>query len=242
LNNPVKTFATPFELAESFALELIDEINTAEKRQKPISVALSGGSTPDLLFSLLGENFSKSANWKFVHFFWGDERCVPPSNQDSNYRSAYIKLLAKIDIPENNVHRIRGEEDPVNEAIRYSQEISSSTRIREGLPVFDLIMLGLGEDGHTASIFPQNIELINSDKICEVAVKPVTLQKRITITGRIINNSDSVVFLVTGNSKSEVVGRILNKNQMALHYPAYHIMPHHGKLRWLIDVEAGRLL
>jgi 6-phosphogluconolactonase len=242
LDELVKIFRSPYELAEIFAEELTNRIKEAEKRQYPLIIALPGGSTPELLFSLLGDHFSRSANWKYVHFFWGDERCVPPDHQESNYGMTRRKLLEKIDIPLSNIHRIRGEMDSEKEASRYSKDISSNALERDGLPIFDMIILGLGEDGHTASIFPGNKELLNSNKICEVAVHPVSLQKRITLTGRVINNADSVVFLVTGKKKAEVVEKILSKRQSAQNFPAFHINPVYGQISWFLDEEAGGLL
>lgn len=242
LDKSVKIFSTPYELAEKFAEELVKMITESAKKKKPVSVALSGGTTPELFFSLLGDHFSNLAPWEYVNFFWVDERCVPPDDPESNYGMTRRKLLEKIDIPFSNIHRIKGEEDPEKEASRYSEEISVNTVKRDGLPVFDLIILGLGEDGHTASIFPGHNELFSSGKICEVTVHPVTLQKRITITGRVINNADSVIFLVTGKKKAVIVDKIIKKSQSALNFPASGIFPVHGALHWFIDEDAGRLL
>jgi 6-phosphogluconolactonase len=229
-------------MAAKFAEELICLVSESAFRKKPLTVALSGGSTPELLFSLLGENSPESVPWEYVHFFWGDERCVPADSQESNYGMARRKFLEKIEIPSGNIHRIRGEADPEEEAVRYSSEIVDNTRKRDGWPVFDLILLGLGEDGHTASIFRRNIELLESEKICETALHPVTLQKRITITGRVINNSDSVVFLVTGRNKAEIIQKILHNNPVSENYPAASIAPVHGELKWFIDEDAALLL
>jgi 6-phosphogluconolactonase len=242
LDKSVKIFSTPHELAERFAEELVRMIKVSAKRKELLSVALSGGSTPELLYSVLGEHFSGFALWEHVHFFWGDERCVPADNPDSNFGMAGKILLEKIDIPSDNIHRIKGEDDPEKEAIRYSQEIYGYSRKRKGLPLFDLIILGLGEDGHIASIFPGHNELFSSDKICEVAIHPVTLQKRITITGRIINNADSVTFMVTGKRKADIVNKIVNQSPSALNFPAYYVSPLCGVLHWYLDKDAGRLL
>jgi len=181
----------------------------SEKVTTPFCIALSGGSTPELLYSVLGDHFSKSVNWENIHFFWGDERCVPAGSHESNFGMTHRSLLGKINIPASNIHRIRGEDDPAMEASRYAGEISDYTRKRDGLPVFDLIILGLGEDGHTASIFPSEANLMESEKICEVASHPVSMQKRITLTGRIINNADKVTFLVTGRKKAVIVEKII---------------------------------
>jgi 6-phosphogluconolactonase len=242
LDKSIKIFASPYKLAEKFAEKLISMINEAAKEKKTLSVALSGGSTPELLFSLIGDNLSKSASWEYVHFFWGDERCVPPDHPESNYGMAKTRLFEKIDIPLSNIHRIKGEGDPEGEAARYSQEILSNTRESDGLPVFDLIVLGLGEDGHTASIFPGNLHLFNSHKICEVVMHPVSLQKRITLTGSVINNSDSVIFLVTGGKKALIVEKIIKNYPTAQNFPAYFFIPMHGRLLWYIDMDAGLFL
>jgi 6-phosphogluconolactonase len=241
LDKIVKIFPSPFELAMNFAEEMVVMIAAAVKNAIPFTIALSGGTTPVLLFKALNENFAESIDWKYVHFFWGDERCVPPDNDESNYGMAQRKFLSSIEIPSGNIHRIRGEDDPENEAARYSIEILSSVRNRDRLPLFDLVILGLGEDGHTASIFPGRTELFDSDKICEVALHPVTGQKRITLTGRVINNADNVTFLVTGKTKAEIVEKMFKKDSSVVNFPASFIVPVYGKLNWYIDRDAGIL-
>ena len=236
MDRPYKIYKTPHDLAEAFAGELIKEISKAAGKKNTFTIALSGGSTPRILYSVLAEKYGQSADWSFVHFFWGDERCVPPDDPESNFGMANSAFLRRIDIPVMNIHRIRGEEDPSAEADRYSTEIVNYTRNSRGLPVFDQIILGMGEDGHTVSIFPSNSELLCSDMVCEVAVHPLTGQKRITITGKVINNSAAVTFLVTGHSKAGVVEQIFNKG---LVFPASCINPSHGRLNWLLDEKAG---
>lgn len=242
MNQSLRIFPTPNELAEKFAEEIIRLIRVSVDSGKLFTVALSGGSTPELIFSLLGEQYAKAVSWEKVHLFWGDERCVPPDNVESNFGMTKRKLIDKIEIPPANIHRIRGEEDPKTEALRYSDEILNSTQEREGLPLFDLFILGLGDDGHTASIFPGNMDLLNSVKICEVAIHPLTYQKRITITGRVINNSSRVVFLVTGKKKAGIVENILNNRAEAIKFPASSIVPVNGELTWYVDKEAASLL
>jgi 6-phosphogluconolactonase len=226
----------------NFAEKMASMIARSSKNAEPFTIVLSGGTTPELLFKVLSENFAESVPWKFVHFFWGDERCVPPDNDESNYGMAQRKFLSRIEIPSGNIHRIRGEDDPENEAARYSIEILSSVRNRDRLPLFDLVILGLGEDGHTASIFPGHSELFDSDKICEVALHPVTGQKRITLTGRVINNADNVTFLVTGKTKAEIVENMFKKDSSVINFPASFIVPVYGKLNWYIDHDAGILI
>lgn len=242
MDRPVKIFPTPNELAENFAEVLICKINKSIRKRKSYSIALSGGSTPELLFSVLGDQFSDSVQWEFVHLFWGDERCVSPDNPESNFGMTRSKLLDKINIPSGNIHRIRGEADPEEEVLRYSEEIIAYTGKRDVLPLFDQIILGLGEDGHTASIFPDNLDLLNSDKICEVTLHPVTMQNRITLTGRVINNADAVTFLVTGKKKAHILESIFKRSTISLSFPASYILPVYGKLSWYIDEDANLLL
>jgi 6-phosphogluconolactonase len=242
LDKIAKIFRSPIELAMNFAEKMAGMIAASVKNAIPFTIALSGGTTPELLFQVLSENFAESVNWNHVHFFWGDERCVPPDNTQSNYGMALRKLLSRIEIQSANIHRIKGEEDPEKEAVRYSEEILMSLRERDGLPLFDLVILGLGEDGHTASIFPGHSELFGSDKICEVALHPVTGQKRITLTGRVINNADTVTFLVSGKMKANIVEKMFKKDSSDINFPASFIVPAYGKLYWYIDSEAAKLI
>ncbi len=238
----IKIYPDAEKLAEEFAQEFILLTNESLRKDEPFTIALSGGSTPELLFLLLGGRLSDAVPWHHIQIFWSDERCVPPDDPQSNFGMTWRTLLSRIEIPSQNIHRIKGENDPEKEALRYSGEVSQFTVSRDGVPVFDLIILGLGEDGHTASVFPGNKELMNSDKICEVALHPFSLQKRITLTPMVINNAASVAFLVTGEKKKVIVEKLFKKNPLSLNYPAAHIVPAHGSLIWYIDKDAGGLL
>jgi 6-phosphogluconolactonase len=237
-----RIFSTPGEVAEAVASELADRINWAKSSQAFFTVALSGGNTPKLLFQVLEKKYSSLIDWKFVHFFWGDERCVPPEDEDSNFGMTKKILLSHIQIPDENVHRIRGENNPAMESERYADEIVKFTRSENELPVMDIIILGMGEDGHTASIFPGDQDLIHSDKLCEIGVHPVSGQKRVTLTGKVINNADTVLFMITGKGKAEVVRAILRKDKLSINYPAALVAPRTGTLKWYLDAEAGKYL
>ena len=239
MSDSVKIFHTPSDLAGYFAEELIARIRKAARNQRPFTIALSGGSTPKFLFKILAEKYSVSVDWRYVHFFWGDERCVPPDDPESNFGAASLIFLSKIKIPAENIHMIHGEENPRREAARYSEEIRKFTSQTNGLPAFDIIILGMGDDGHTASIFPGNLHLLESEKICETALHPVSGQQRITITGKVINNSDSVYFMVTGDSKAKIIKQIFKKEPASLNFPATHIIPMQGRAFWLLDEKAG---
>ncbi len=234
-----RIFPTPEELALGAAEELASEIRKKSGRKSGIALAISGGNTPRLLFSVLADKFRDMINWKKVILFWVDERCVSPDDPESNFGMTEKTLLRKIEIPSTNVFRMRGEDDPQHEAERYSGVISSNVQRSKGLPRFDIVLLGMGEDGHTASIFPGNEKLMSSDRICETAVHPVTKQKRITLTGKVINNAKSVYFLVAGKNKSGIVEEIYRNNAGVKKYPAARIKPVSGKTTWLLDNEAG---
>lgn len=239
VNYDIQIFNSTDELSDYFALIIKDKVNSSERK---LNIALSGGSTPKHIFKYLARNYNLSINWNKINFFWGDERCVPPDDPESNYKMTYENLLSKISVAKENIFRIKGESDPNEEAISYSQLIKNNLPLLNDTPAFDLIMLGLGEDGHTASIFPNQINLLQSDNICEVAIHPSSGQKRITLTGKTINNAHNIIFIVTGKNKSKIINDILNNKIESKNYPASFIKPMNGKLVWLIDNEAARLL
>lgn len=232
----LKIFSTKSELAYYFCDELAKLVSQNDK----IFLCLSGGSTPEIIFQTLSKDYKDKIDWSKVHLFWGDERCVPPDNDESNFGMTKKYLLNFIDIPEKNVHHIHGENNPQTEIIRYSEEIKNIVPLRDGFPNFDLIILGLGEDGHTASIFPDQMQVLNSDNICEVTIHPLTGQKRITLSGKVINNSKRIIFLITGKSKAEIVSKVIEGRKKI--FPAEFINPVNGKLQYYIDSNAASLL
>ena len=188
------------------------------------------------------KDYKDKIDWSKINFYRVDERCVSPDSNESNFGKTYNFLFNKINIPERNIHRIYGENDPASEAVRYSEELRKNIFLSNGFPKFDLILLGMGDDGHTASIFPAQMELLNSVNVCAVAVHPESRQKRITLTGNVINNADKIYFLVTGKSKAEVMKKILDKNHDYLKYPAAHIQTNNNYPFWYLDKEAASLL
>lgn len=238
----IRIFKTALILAESFAAEFKNICKESISKSGQINIAISGGNTPKLLFEILAEKFKDNIEWGKVNIYWTDERCVSPDNDESNFGMTGKYLFSKIIIPEGNIHRIYGENDPAVEAVRYADEIKNNLKQGNGIPKFDLILLGMGEDGHTASIFPDQMDLLNSDNVCAVAVHPVSGQKRITLTGKVINNADKIYFLVTGKSKAEVMKEILEKKNGYLKYPAAHIQTNNNYTFWNLDKEAAGLL
>lgn len=226
---------SPTQLAEDFTTYFAKWAAGKER----VNIALSGGSTPGRLFRLWGENFGPAINWENIHFFWVDERCVPPDDPESNYKMAHDLFLEPLGVPSCNVHRIKGEMPAEAEAGRYAEELEEELPTENGYPVFDMIMLGLGSDGHTASIFPDQMQLLDTDDTCAVAEHPASGQQRVTLTGRVLNNAREVVFLATGKGKRERVREILNKEHIAGQYPASHIHPNNGKVVWFLDQAAA---
>ena len=237
----IRIFNDTNNLAESFSSEFISEVDHQLLNKERVNIALSGGSTPKFFFQKL-VSLKDKFKWERIYFFWGDERCVPPDDPESNYGMAKEYLFDHIEIPGDNIKRIKGENNPNFEAKRYSEIIKKNIPEVNGLPCFEIMILGLGEDGHTASIFPDQMELLSSDDICTLASHPATKQNRITLTGKVINNSKKIFFLVTGKNKSSVVSEIINEKRNFLEYPAYHIKSLNGELVWFLDKEAASAL
>ena len=229
-------------VARAFASELTRLIQSLSETQSSVSISLSGGSTPKLLFSVLASEYANSIDWNKVHFFWCDERCVVPSNPESNYGEAERLLFSNIHIPKSNIHRIVGESDPALERARYEQEVLETMNSDPNeLPKFDIVLLGMGSDGHTASIFPHQIEFMQSDRVCEIATHPESGQKRITLTGPVLNLAANVFFLVTGENKARVLAEIIGNTGQCKTYPTYYVSPTNGS-QFYIDQSAGSLI
>ena len=209
---------------------------------KHFHIAISGGSTPRILFEHIAGLPTDPGMWNSARIYWVDERCVPPAHEESNYRMASEFLLRHLGLSHGHIYRIRGEEIPVKEAERYASLIHDRVPQKNNIPCFDLVLLGMGRDGHTASIFPDRMDLLESERLCEVVKHPGSGQIRITLTARIINNADHVYFLVTGKSKSATLSAILGNKKDRSRFPAGHIRPVHGSLEWFLDRDAARLL
>lgn len=232
----LKIYTSKEEVAKRFSEYLVKITNSKEE----VHIALSGGSTPKIVFDMLAAEYGTDINWNIVHFYWGDERCVPPTHEESNYKMTATHLFDKISIPDENIHRIYGEDDPKQEAMRYAELLDEKLPKRKKIPQFDLVILGMGDDGHTASIFPHEIELWDAKANCVVAVHPDSGQRRITITGKIINNAKEVAFLVTGAGKAEKVEEIMKKEGDYVTYPASLVAPSSGQLIWFLDSDAAK--
>lgn len=203
------------------------------------TIALSGGSTPKRLFSILTAEFS-DVDWAKVHFFWGDERCVGAESLDSNYGVAKNLFFDPCGVAVESIHPVNGLNDPELEAVEYAKEIGRFCNHENGVPVFDLIVLGVGEDGHTASLFLDRPELWLSDEVCVAVKHPVSGQERVSISGSVINGARQVVFLCCGESKVDVVSKVINEMDSSL--PAGKVCPIDGSLTWFLDKAAAKKL
>lgn len=233
-------FPTQDLLVQALGASFKEAANEAGSRKENLHIAIPGGSTPQEFFQYLSGPISNKINWNRVHFYWGDERCVPPDHPESNYGMTEESLLSKINIPAGNIHRIHGETKPAEEVRRYADEIKSSLPLNEqSLPRFDWIILGLGSDGHTASLFPNMNLSTTSKKICTIASHPQSGQKRISLTLSAINNARRVSFLVKGESKASVVASVLNCDRKNLSLPAAQVSPNSGILEWFLDEAAA---
>jgi 6-phosphogluconolactonase len=203
------------------------------------AVALSGGSTPKGIYSLLATGeFSEQIAWQQVHLFWGDERCVAPDHAESNYRMVAEALLAQIAIPSENVHRMAGELAPEIAAAAYAAQLTDFFALPENNPPrFDLIFLGLGEDGHTASLFPDSSALQETKAWVATTYVAKLKAHRLTLTLPAINDAAQIIFLIAGQGKAAVVKAIVTGQNSAA--PAARIKPSHGKLTWLITEDAA---
>lgn len=238
----VNIYKTKDELAEQLAKKLSKLVENAYQNEKKMNILLAGGRTPIFVYKYIAAFFNKNIKWDVVHFFWGDERCVPSNYPDSNFGEASKNLIKKINIPLSNIHPIVGENHPYLEADRYSTLIHKHFDVVNSIPSFDLVFLGLGEDGHVASLFPDQPEIFRSNRLFEVTTHPDSGQQRITATGKLINNASQVFFIVTGKNKAEVVKAVLDKDEKNEKLPASQISPELGNLVWFIDKEAAELL
>lgn len=220
--------------ATETACALIQRINEmlANNPDKIFNIAFSGGFTPSLMYDLWAHEFVDSTPWQRIHFWWVDERCVRPESSESNYGQMRTLLLNVAPIPQENIFRIQGESDPVNEAIRYSTLVNEFIPQKNNMPLFDIVLLGMGEDGHTSSIFSGQEHLLSSPEIYEATYNPYSGQKRIALTGRPIINAELVVFLVTGKNKTEIVKEVVSSGDRC---PASYILHHSKNVEMFLD-------
>ncbi|WP_410687510.1 6-phosphogluconolactonase [Avibacterium paragallinarum] len=227
-----------FDNAQCAVEKIADELKQYSLEGRPVHISLSGGSTPKLLFKTLASApYNQAIQWQNLHFWWGDDRMVAPSDPESNYGEVQKLLFDHIAIPAENIHRIRGEAPVEQELARFQQELSAV--ISDG--VFDWIILGMGADGHTASLFPHQTNF-DDENLAVIAKHPETGQVRISKTAKLIEQAKRITYLVTGASKAEILKEIQTTPAENLPYPAAKIQAKNGITEWYLDKEAVKLL
>lgn len=233
-------------LAAAAAERIVAAAEHAIDAGRDFVVALSGGSTPRATYELLArEPLTSRVDWSRVQVVWGDERCVPPSDAESNYRLARESLLDHVPIPAANVHRIHGEDDPVGAAASYEATLRTLFRTSKGPPStargrnIDLALLGLGDNGHTASIFPQSAVVDEHSRWVMADYVAAVSMWRVTLTSPILNAAAELLFLVSGSAKADVLKRVLEGPRVPRELPAQLIAPTRGRIQWLVDRAAA---
>lgn len=233
----IEVFADVDELAIHAAGEFSELAKNAIAAKGSFTVALSGGTTPKRMFQQL---VGAKVDWANTHFFWVDERCVPPDHPESNFGMTASVLLDHINIPKQNIHRIHGEMEPEAAANFYEDELR--VHFAREMPAFDLILLGIGTDGHTASLFPGAPALLENESWV-VGVKhdtpPLPLVNRVTLTFPVLNAGENIIFLVSGADKAEIVARAFGKPKNPGQIPVQEIMSKNRNIRWLLDTDSA---
>jgi 6-phosphogluconolactonase len=238
----IRLFKDLEELSRAAASLFVEQSARAIAERNRFLVALNGGSTPNRLFQLLATEFHEKVDWPKVHVFWGDERCVPPDDPGSSYGQAQNAFLSQVSIPDSNVHRVRGEWRPTEASKDYSFILKEFASPPLEWPRFDLVYLGMGEDGHIASLFPGSPVDVSEPTM------PVTAQyqdrpaNRVTLTPVVFNSAHVIAFMATGEKKAQTLSEVLSGRYNPELYPAQRIEPKEGRLIWLVDEDAASRL
>jgi 6-phosphogluconolactonase len=240
-NPELQIVADAAALYHTAAEEFSSRAEAAISDHGRFSVALSGGNTPRGVYAELAAQKKNSLPWNKIYVFFGDERHVPPEDPESNYRMARESLLSKVPIPEENVHRVLAELPAPAAAVQYEMDIRTFFHLPAGaFPRFDLVFLGLGDDGHTASLFPGSQALHEQSRIVVANFVEKFNGYRITFTYPVLNHASQVVFLVSGKSKAQIVKEIFTSHEGS--YPAQGVRPENGRTLWMADKDATALL
>ncbi|AVM52190.1 6-phosphogluconolactonase [Bacteroides zoogleoformans] len=227
-------YPTTMETAHALIRQLIKMMNNEPERT--FYLAFSGGSTPSLMFDIWANEYREVTPWTRMRIYWVDERCVPAEDCESNYGTMRRLLLDVVGMPREHVYPICGTNDPEHEAVNYSARVCATVPLRDGLPVFDVVLLGAGDDGHTSSIFPGQEHLLSSSHPYEASVNPYNGQKRVAMTGSPLFTARKLIFLITGKSKADVVRDILESGDTG---PAAYVAHHAGDVELFLDAQAA---
>ena len=232
-------------VAREAAERVLNLVAMAAQEKGAFHLVLSGGSTPKRLYEILAQS---NISWNHVHFFWGDERCVGPDHIDSNYKMAYDTLLSKINVNASHIHRLRGEIAPEIAALHYEQTIRSVfgltglTPDDPVMPAFDLVLLGMGADGHTASLFPETEALKECTRWVTANFVPKLAGYRLTLTPAILNGAEKVFFLVAGSDKAKTLKNVLEGPYHPDLLPSQLLHSATGRVTWIVDEAASECL
>jgi 6-phosphogluconolactonase len=236
----LRMFPSAEALSQAAARTFIRSAAAAIEVRGRFLAAISGGNTPTGMYTLLADPaMHRQVDWTRIFLFWTDERCVPPEQPGSNYGEAHRMLLQHVPIPEENVLRMRGELPPAEAAADYARILSSFATPPWEWPQFDLVLLGLGEDGHIASLFPGSPVEARTPTLAVTANYQDRPAQRVTLTPLVFNTARQIVFLVSGTSKAHALASVLEDSQEPKKYPALRIRPYDGELIWLVDMAAA---
>ena len=238
----IRIFKNLDELSVRAAEIFVGQAEKAIQERGRFSVVLNGGGTPERLFQFLATDFREKVDWSNVHFFWGDERCVPSSDPESSYGQARDLLLRHVPVVEAKVHRIKGELLPAEAAREYTRTLKEYAAHPLDWPCFDLVYLGMGEDGHTASLFPGSPLAGTEPVLPVIAHYQERPAERVTLTPPVFNSAHRVVFMAVGDKKAATLAEVLSGRYNPELYPAQRIDPKDGKLIWLVDEDAASRL
>lgn len=240
----IRVLTTPQEVFAAAAEEVVRDANEAIKERGRFTIALSGGSTPKSLFNLLATNARTTLPWDHMYFFWGDERHVPPTDPDSNYKMADEAMLSKVPVPAGNIFRFKAENpDAAAIADEYEKTLRKFFKVDvPDVPRFDLILLGMGPDGHTASLFPGTAALQEKSRLAVANWVEKLKTHRLSLTLPVLNAARYVAFLVSGTDKAAMVRTVLEEDAPGDQYPSKLVKPTDGKLIWIIDRAAASAL
>lgn len=230
-------YSGAMEASRALIRHIIEKVSADP--EKLFDIAFSGGDTPLRMFDLWAYEYADVTPWEQIRFWWVDERCVKPVCVQSNYGQMYRTLLNKVPVPPKHIFRIRGENDPEKEAARYSKEVKKHVALVNGLPAFDLVLLGVGADGHTSSIFPGQEHLLVSSDLYAPSINPFTGQKRVAMTALPIINARQVIFLITGEGKQEVVHQLVSSGDLS---PSAYIAHRAHQVELFLDASAAAKL
>jgi len=238
MNGRLEVYDTSHTLVEAVAVQVQQLLSRAVTGRGAASLAFSGGSTPRHVYGLLAtDRFRNKIDWNRIHCFLGDERCVPPFHPESNFRMISDALLNRITIPEKNVHRVKTELPPEEASDAYADEIRKLFQLKPGeFPEFDVLLLGIGEDGHTASLFPGTPAVNETEKITTAVLGPNVKIPRVSLTFPAINHAAEIIFIVSGKGKAAILQQILKGTDQK--YPAQMVNPLKGRLTWMADRDA----